>query len=326
MAPCRHQGESPSAVRPSLTGGHPAISRAAPQPAILGPYARSQDDGSDGGAASAVLLCARGRVLRDGARARARGGAGSPHPLLSAARPGARPHADARVDQHGDDGRALPLRAGAHQAPRAVSPPRRSAVGELRRRHDSADRWLLDRLLADRHRRRRHARHLGRPALREPLADAARGAAARGCGARRGARDHGARRRGDPRHAARSRQAARVPRRRRGDQPRRPRAPRRPRLGGPHRLRLVLPLPPSLLAAAVLALVAALWWRSALTPVAALAVAAALAAYAALAARVVRTHRLPLDWTARHAIASVGWCLVTAAAGLVLCVLGGQGE
>src|SRR5579885_610020 len=186
MAPCRHQGESPSAVRPSLTGGHPAISRAAPQPAILGPYARSQDDGSDGGAASAVLLCARGRVLRDGARARARGGAGSPHPLLSAARPGARPHADARVDQHGDDGRALPLRAGAHQAPRAVSPPRRSAVGELRRRHDSADRWLLDRLLADRHRRRRHARHLGRPALREPLADAARGAAARGCGARRG--------------------------------------------------------------------------------------------------------------------------------------------
>src|SRR5579883_545832 len=74
------------------------------------------------------------------------------------------------------------------------------------------------------------------------------------------------------------------------------------------------------------ALVAALWWRSALTPVAALAVAAALAAYAALAARVVRTHRLPLDWTARHAIASVGWCLVTAAAGLVLCVLGGQGE
>jgi hypothetical protein len=82
----------------------------------------------------------------------------------------------------------------------------------------------------------------------------------------------------------------------------------------------------ALLAAAVLALVAALWWRSALTPVAALAVAAALAAYAALAARVVRTHRLPLDWTARHAIASVGWCLVTAAAGLVLCVLGGQGE
>src|SRR5579871_6002634 len=72
----------------------------------------------------------------------------------------------------------------------------------------------------------------------------------------------------------------------------------------------------ALLAAAVVALVAALWWRSALTPVAALAVVAALAAYATLAARVVRTHRLPLDWTARHAIASIGWCLVAAAAGL----------
>ncbi len=82
----------------------------------------------------------------------------------------------------------------------------------------------------------------------------------------------------------------------------------------------------ALLAAAVVALVAALWWRSALTPVAALAVVAALAAYATLAARVVRTHRLPLDWTARHAIASIGWCLVAAAAGLALVVLGAQSE
>jgi len=80
----------------------------------------------------------------------------------------------------------------------------------------------------------------------------------------------------------------------------------------------------ALLAAAVVALVVALWRRSALVWAAALGVALLLLAYALLAARVVRSHRLPLDWTARHAIASVLWCLAAAAAGVALAFIGAQ--
>jgi hypothetical protein len=80
-----------------------------------------------------------------------------------------------------------------------------------------------------------------------------------------------------------------------------------------------------LLAAAVGGLVAALLARSAFTSVAALGVAAALAAHAGLTVRIVASRRMPLDWTARHALASATWCGLAALGGLGLCVTGVQG-
>ncbi|HZP42438.1 MAG TPA: hypothetical protein VFD84_13160 [Candidatus Binatia bacterium] len=78
------------------------------------------------------------------------------------------------------------------------------------------------------------------------------------------------------------------------------------------------------LAAAVVLLAAALLVRSALVPLAALAIAAALVAYLVLLVRVVRSHRLPIDWTARHALASAVWLLGATAGGVCLGWTGAQ--
>jgi hypothetical protein len=80
------------------------------------------------------------------------------------------------------------------------------------------------------------------------------------------------------------------------------------------------------LAAAVVVLVAALLARSPLAPWAAFAVAATLLAYLAVLGRVVASHRMPIDWTARHAMAGGLWLLATAAAGLALAVAGAESE
>jgi len=76
------------------------------------------------------------------------------------------------------------------------------------------------------------------------------------------------------------------------------------------------------LVAAVAALAATLLLESALAPAAAVAVGATLVAYLATLGRVVASHRMPLDWTARHAMAGSAWLLATIAAGGTLAFVG----
>jgi hypothetical protein len=78
----------------------------------------------------------------------------------------------------------------------------------------------------------------------------------------------------------------------------------------------------SFLAGAVILLVVALLGRSRWIPLAALVVAASLVAYLVLVGRLVASRRMPLDWTVRHALASVVWCALTVAAGVTLALLG----
>jgi hypothetical protein len=76
------------------------------------------------------------------------------------------------------------------------------------------------------------------------------------------------------------------------------------------------------LAAAVVALAAALLARSAFVAPAAVAVAGALVAHVVLVARLVASRRMPVDWTARHAVAGVVWLAATIGAGLGVLALG----
>jgi hypothetical protein len=73
-----------------------------------------------------------------------------------------------------------------------------------------------------------------------------------------------------------------------------------------------------LLAAWVVLLVATLLAPSRFVWLAALGVAAAFAAYLVLLARLVASHRLPIDWTARHAMASGVWLAIAIGLGLAL--------
>jgi hypothetical protein len=72
------------------------------------------------------------------------------------------------------------------------------------------------------------------------------------------------------------------------------------------------------LAAAIVLLAAALLAQSALVVLAAPLAALALLAYLVLLARVVRSHRMPLDWTARHALAGAVAVLVLVGGGIAL--------
>jgi len=76
------------------------------------------------------------------------------------------------------------------------------------------------------------------------------------------------------------------------------------------------------LAAATLALTGGLLARSRVVPVAAAAVAVAFVAYLGLLARLVQSRRLPIDWSARHALASAAWLAATVLAGVVLAGVG----
>ncbi|HWP65475.1 MAG TPA: hypothetical protein VNO26_06155 [Candidatus Limnocylindria bacterium] len=57
---------------------------------------------------------------------------------------------------------------------------------------------------------------------------------------------------------------------------------------------------------------------------AAAALATLLLVYVALLLRVVATRRMPMDWTAWHAVASAGWVAAAALMGVVLAVIGGD--
>jgi hypothetical protein len=78
----------------------------------------------------------------------------------------------------------------------------------------------------------------------------------------------------------------------------------------------------SALAVAVVLLAAALLARSPLLLPAALAVAGTLVAYLVLIGRLVGSRRLPIDWTAGHALASAVWCAIAVATGVTLAFLG----
>ena len=55
-------------------------------------------------------------------------------------------------------------------------------------------------------------------------------------------------------------------------------------------------------------------------------IAASLLAYIFTIGRLVRTRRMPLDWTSRHAICGVIWLVIAIAMGLALTVTGADGE
>jgi len=55
-------------------------------------------------------------------------------------------------------------------------------------------------------------------------------------------------------------------------------------------------------------------------------IAASLLAYIFTIGRLVRTRRMPLDWTSRHAICGVFWLVIAIAMGLALTVTGADGE
>lgn len=57
-----------------------------------------------------------------------------------------------------------------------------------------------------------------------------------------------------------------------------------------------------------------------------LMIVASLVAYAVIIAKLVRTHRMPFDWTTRHALAGVTWLAAAAILGVTLSVTGGQSE
>lgn len=56
-----------------------------------------------------------------------------------------------------------------------------------------------------------------------------------------------------------------------------------------------------------------------------LAIAAALLSYMATIGRLVRSRRMPIDFTARHAIAGIAWLVLAIICGLLLAVIGPQG-
>lgn len=79
-----------------------------------------------------------------------------------------------------------------------------------------------------------------------------------------------------------------------------------------------------LLAGGVALLVVMLLSRSPFVPVAVLPIVVAIVAYLRLLGRVVGSRRLPLDWTARHALASAVWLAASLAGGIGVAFLGGD--
>jgi len=57
-----------------------------------------------------------------------------------------------------------------------------------------------------------------------------------------------------------------------------------------------------------------------------MAIAAALIAYVITIVRLVWTHRRPIDWSIRHAIAGIGWLIVAVVMGIVLALTGAENE
>jgi hypothetical protein len=57
---------------------------------------------------------------------------------------------------------------------------------------------------------------------------------------------------------------------------------------------------------------------------AALATGGALVAYLVLVGRLVASRRMPIDWTARHALASAVWCALAVAGGVTLAIVGAE--
>ena len=80
------------------------------------------------------------------------------------------------------------------------------------------------------------------------------------------------------------------------------------------------------LAVAVLALAGSLLARSDVARAAAAALTALIVVYAVLVVRLVRSRRMPMDWTAWHAIAGAGWVVFSGLAGLVLATHGADDE
>jgi hypothetical protein len=78
------------------------------------------------------------------------------------------------------------------------------------------------------------------------------------------------------------------------------------------------------LAVAVVMLAALLLLRHDVAWAAGAALATLVLVYVALALRVVASRRMPMDWTAWHAVASAGWVAVAALTGVVLAVVGGD--
>jgi hypothetical protein len=76
------------------------------------------------------------------------------------------------------------------------------------------------------------------------------------------------------------------------------------------------------LAVAVVVLATALLARSALVPLAAAGAGVALVAYLVLIGRLVASRRMPIDWSARHALASACWCVLAVAGGVTLAIVG----
>lgn len=80
------------------------------------------------------------------------------------------------------------------------------------------------------------------------------------------------------------------------------------------------------LATAVVVLAGALLARSDVAEAAAAALAALVVTYAALVGRLVASRRMPMDWTAWHAVAGVGWVAFCGLGGLVLAWRGAGDE
>jgi hypothetical protein len=80
------------------------------------------------------------------------------------------------------------------------------------------------------------------------------------------------------------------------------------------------------LGVAVVALAAALLARSDVAHAAAAALMALVVSYAALVVRLVASRRMPMDWTAWHAIAGAGWVVFCGLAGFVLARQGAGDE
>ncbi len=80
------------------------------------------------------------------------------------------------------------------------------------------------------------------------------------------------------------------------------------------------------LAAALIGLVASLLMESSIAPYFAIAIVAAIVWYVAIIARMVRTRRMPLDWTPLHAIAGVTSLGIAMALGIALSFSGGGSE
>jgi hypothetical protein len=77
---------------------------------------------------------------------------------------------------------------------------------------------------------------------------------------------------------------------------------------------------------AVLGLGFTLLFRLEGAPLWALLIVASLLAYIVMIARLVRTRRMPFDWTTRHALAGIGWLAIAGMLGVMLSITGAQSD